>query len=95
MDFEKLETDLNAHTIDLAKFGQPYLNNGRWFGVQVIPADWVAESTQVDPSTHKKTYYPEGFEQRIHKTGDGFIKFDVQKTWQMSGYMVGYLLQKW
>jgi CubicO group peptidase (beta-lactamase class C family) len=31
---------------DLAKFGYLYLNNGRWDGTQVVPADYVRASTQ-------------------------------------------------
>lgn len=31
---------------DMAKFGCMYLNNGTWDGKQVIPAEWVAKSTQ-------------------------------------------------
>ena len=31
---------------DLAKFGFLYLNEGRWQGNQILPAAWVAESTQ-------------------------------------------------
>jgi len=40
---------------DLARFGQLYLQNGNWNGRQVIPADWVRESTtgysNVNPGT--------------------------------------------
>ena len=39
---------INAHAIDFAKFGRLYLNNGNWDGKQIVPAEWVAESTQVD-----------------------------------------------
>ena len=30
----------------MAKFGQMYLDDGRWLGQQVVPAAWVRESTQ-------------------------------------------------
>jgi CubicO group peptidase (beta-lactamase class C family) len=30
---------------DMAKFGVLYLNGGQWNGKQIIPADWVKEST--------------------------------------------------
>jgi len=32
-------------TRDLARFGLLFLRNGRWGGQQVVPADWVREST--------------------------------------------------
>jgi CubicO group peptidase (beta-lactamase class C family) len=31
---------------DLARFALLYLNHGAWEGRQVVPADWVRESTQ-------------------------------------------------
>ena len=30
----------------MAKFGQLYLSEGRWDGVQVVPEDWVDASTR-------------------------------------------------
>ena len=31
---------------DLARFGLLYLNKGAWAGKQIVPADWVRESTR-------------------------------------------------
>jgi len=39
---------------DLARFGLLYLNKGAWVGKQIVPADWVRESTRpysVQPSS--------------------------------------------
>lgn len=44
--FEKMESGINACTVDFAKFGRLYLNDGNWNGTQVVPADWVTVSTQ-------------------------------------------------
>jgi CubicO group peptidase (beta-lactamase class C family) len=44
---------------DLARFGLLYLKNGNWKGKQIIPADWIAESTMalsVDDSTYGTGY---------------------------------------
>ena len=44
--FEKMESGINARAVDFAKFGRLYLNGGFWNGIQVVPAEWVAESTR-------------------------------------------------
>lgn len=36
---------LNIRTRDYARFGQMFLQNGMYEGKQVVPADWVSEST--------------------------------------------------
>lgn len=46
--FEKMSMGLNARAIDFAKFGQLFLDNGRWQGKEVIPRKWVVESTSPD-----------------------------------------------
>ena len=74
-DFEKMESGINARAIDFAKFGQLYLNNGRWEAAQIIPAEWVIESTQVDPSLHSDTYYPDAFGQSIYDSGQGYYQY--------------------
>ncbi|MCE7992040.1 MAG: serine hydrolase [Roseivirga sp.] len=49
----RFEPDLSNHaaylfkmsTRDLARFGQLYLDKGRWNGKQIVPKSWVAKST--------------------------------------------------
>ena len=38
---------INARAIDFARFGQVYLNHGRFNGHQIVPAEWIKRSTQV------------------------------------------------
>jgi CubicO group peptidase (beta-lactamase class C family) len=52
-DFELTPIMLNARAIDLAKFGRLYLNNGNWDGKQIVPENWVAESTVRDPNDRR------------------------------------------
>ena len=49
--FEKMESGINARAIDFAKFGRLFLNKGSWNGAQLIPAEWVDESTRLDTTT--------------------------------------------
>lgn len=44
--FEKMESGINARAVDYARFGLLYLHNGSWRGKQILPADWVTESTR-------------------------------------------------
>ena len=37
--------ELTLRTRDMAKFGQLYLNGGKWKDRQVVPAEWVSQST--------------------------------------------------
>jgi CubicO group peptidase (beta-lactamase class C family) len=52
---EKLESGLNARTIDFAKFGRLMLNNGRWEGKQIVSQAWVEQATQ--PEERPSSYY--------------------------------------
>lgn len=38
---------------DAARFGQLFLNNGRWDGKQIVPASWVRESTRPYSATDR------------------------------------------
>jgi CubicO group peptidase (beta-lactamase class C family) len=46
--FQLMSCCINAHAIDFAKFGRLYLDQGNWDGTQVVPADWVEQSTRVE-----------------------------------------------
>jgi CubicO group peptidase (beta-lactamase class C family) len=43
--FEKMESGVNARSIDFAKIGSIFLNNGMWNGMQIVSSKWVSEST--------------------------------------------------
>jgi len=46
---------LNLRTEDIAKFGQLYLQKGKWGDRQLVPADWVTEATSNLISTGRST----------------------------------------
>jgi len=56
-DFEKMETGVNARSLDFAKFGVLYLNGGNWNGTQIISKAWVDESTQPLLPENYSDYY--------------------------------------
>jgi CubicO group peptidase (beta-lactamase class C family) len=39
--------DLHLNPRDMAKFGQMYLDGGKWEGEQIIPAEYVADSLEI------------------------------------------------
>ena len=41
-----LGSGLYLHTRDMAKFGQMYMDGGRWNGQQIVSSEWVAASIQ-------------------------------------------------
>lgn len=47
---EKTGCCLAATAHDFAKFGRLYLNQGIWAGKQIVPADWVKATNQIDLS---------------------------------------------
>lgn len=59
-DFEKMESGVNARAIDFTKFGMLFLNDGLWQGTQVIPKQWVKESTGPQ-IPYNDSYYTEWF----------------------------------
>lgn len=49
---EKAFCCLSARARDFARFGRLYLEEGRWNGEQVVPADWAARSVLPGVRTH-------------------------------------------
>lgn len=45
-------SNLLLHPLDMAKFGYLFLHGGQWDGQQIVPAEWVAESTQAHVFTN-------------------------------------------
>lgn len=41
---------------DMTKIGQLYLDGGRWQGKQLVPADWIANSTKESSRWDKLLY---------------------------------------
>ncbi len=61
--FPLMSIGINARSIDFAKFGWLFLNNGKWDDKQIIPENWVKESTvPFEPQNPDyyffKNYYP-------------------------------------
>ena len=54
---------LYLRTEDIAKFGQLYLQNGKWQGKQLVPAEWIAEATakQVSNGSDPQRDWDQGY----------------------------------
>jgi CubicO group peptidase (beta-lactamase class C family) len=54
---------LRVRTEDIAKFGQLYLQKGRWNGKQLLPAEWVAMATSKETSngSNPKSDWNQGY----------------------------------
>jgi CubicO group peptidase (beta-lactamase class C family) len=54
---EKTFCCLNARARDFAKIGTLMLHEGNWKGKQLIPKDWIKQSTKVDTTKGSAWYY--------------------------------------
>lgn len=61
---EKTESGLVARAIDLARFGQLYLDGGRANGRQVVPEAWVDASVTA-PAKGRPNLFIEGFHRKL------------------------------
>jgi CubicO group peptidase (beta-lactamase class C family) len=71
--FEKMESGINARSIDFAKFGRLFLNKGNWNGKQIISEQWAIESTSPMPMDYKECY--DAKREPHFKSGNGFYKY--------------------
>lgn len=56
--FEYMPSRLIARAIDYARFGKLFLDEGMWNGEQLLPKEWIREST-IEDSTIPRDIYPE------------------------------------
>ena len=61
---EKMESGFTARALDLARFGQLYLDGGRAGPRQVVPAAWVAASV-APPARERPNAFPHGFHRNL------------------------------
>ncbi|HKP16571.1 MAG TPA: serine hydrolase, partial [Gemmatimonadaceae bacterium] len=65
---------LNVRTEDIAKFGQMYLQKGRWNGKQLIPAAWVEEATarQTSNGSSPRSDWDQGYGYQFWQSRHGY-----------------------
>ncbi len=68
---EKLESGLNARTIDFAKFGLLILRGGSWNGKQIVPHDWIEQATRPPAGVPEDYYRHDLFADDPFFRGDG------------------------
>ena len=97
-NFEYMPSRLIARAIDYARFGQLMLNEGNWYGEQIISKDWIQESTQENKSI-SRDIYPKWFgksDKRIyynyqwwgHVNKDGTSNFYANGNLGQNIYMI-------
>src|SRR5882672_7410633 len=69
---------LNARTEDIARFGQLYLQKGKWNGKQLIPPEWVEMATtkQVSNGSNPKSDWDQGYGFQFWRCRNGAYRGD-------------------
>jgi CubicO group peptidase (beta-lactamase class C family) len=69
---------LSVRTEDIARFGQLYLQKGKWNGKQLIPKDWVemATSKQVSNGSNPKSDWDQGYGFQFWRCRNGAYRGD-------------------
>lgn len=69
---------LSVRTEDIAKFGQLYLQKGKWNGKQLVPEAWVAEATarQTSNGSNPKSDWDQGYGFQFWRSRNGAYRGD-------------------
>jgi CubicO group peptidase (beta-lactamase class C family) len=69
---------LNVRTEDIARFGQLYLQKGRWNGKQLVPAAWVEAATarQMSNGSSPSSDWEQGYGYQFWRSRHGFYRGD-------------------
>lgn len=69
---------LSIRTEDIARFGQLYLQKGKWRGKQLIPAAWVEEATsfQTSNGSNPRSDWEQGYGYQFWRTRNGAYRGD-------------------
>ena len=67
---EKVFCCLGATARDFAKFGRLYLKMGNWNGAQLVPRDWVEQSTKIDTARGSAWNYQYQWQPVSKENGD-------------------------
>jgi CubicO group peptidase (beta-lactamase class C family) len=69
---------LNIRTEDIARFGQLYLQKGRWQGRQLLPAAWIEEATSMQTAngSDPESDWNQGYGYQFWRCRHGFFRGD-------------------
>jgi hypothetical protein len=68
---------LRVKTEDIAKFGQMYLQNGKWNGKEILPASWVKEATSYQTKSQEGNGdWAQGYGYQFWRCKPGFYRGD-------------------
>ncbi len=69
---------LSVRTEDIARFGQLYLQKGRWEGRQLVPAAWVEQATalQVANGSNPRSDWDQGYGYQFWRSRNGAYRGD-------------------
>jgi len=69
---------LRVRTEDIARFGQLYLQKGKWKGAQLVPESWVQEATSLQTSngSNPDSDWDQGYGYQFWRCRHGFYRGD-------------------